>query len=683
MAKTDRRPDQDEPLVPARVAPLGYLLRLPAGLMMLVLTAIVLTCLTVSGLNGSSISLLRTTPGHDSSLVLGVPRGIRGDEALLSTPTMVGNARRGLPVQPQIGLVRTYLPAIGNLAPSAHWSTLFRPSDWGWFILPASAAFAFRWWLPLVASLIGLAWLLSRLGASRPVSMWLAVAGTATPAVAWWSLVPAAVVGYGSLAAAALLAGLAAERLTRRLLCSLTAGYWITAFALLLYPPWQISVAWILGAVVLGVGLDDRTPWRRFVGVVGPSLTVSGIVLFLWYEGAKQAIAATAATIYPGHRLAGSGEGVAAWLLSAPSSFWATYNRGSAISGFGSNSLGRSVGGNLSEVSSVWLPVPVIAVLTVATLILARRRRSLSTPPTSIDAASARPIRYWTTWLVAAATLLMAAWALVPGLGLLGRLTLLDRVPGVRVDVALGVGVLVLLTLASIELAGCLSRNWIVVLAAAALGSAWLTLLATHRIPWTRAAAPTSGALLLVSLTLAALWATTAAYRPAASAAGIAVFACAAVVGVNPLYHGLGPLDHDPVVNLLRPIVSNSGPRLAVLGPLSVSALAESTGAQVLSGLTYYPDRALWRRLDPGQPDWWNNYAKYVWRYDATASPVRIAADKGTMKYLDVDLCAPRVRELGLQLILSVAPVSAPCLSLQSVTPGPKTTFYLYADSNR
>jgi len=232
------------------------------------------------------------------------------------------------------------------------------------------------------------------------------------------------------------------------------------------------------------------------------------------------------------------------------------------------------------------------------------------------------------------------------------------------------------------ELPGRLTRNWNVLLIAGVVISALLSGVAANHTPWAPNSRPALIGVVLVGAVLAGLWAAAALARPGLFTAGLAALAIAGTVAVNPLYQGLGPLVNDPVVQLVTPLTQNAHPRLAVLGPLAVSELASATGADVLSGLTYYPDGSLWRNLDPGQPDWWNNYAKYVWRYNPAATPILLSADKGTMKFLDVDLCAPRLRQLQIQWVVSVTQVTAPCLSLQSTTGDSNHLLFLYRDNN-
>lgn len=101
---------------------------------------------------------------------------------------------------------------------------------------------------------------------------------------------------------------------------------------------------------------------------------------------------------------------------------------------------GLSSSDNLSENASSWFPLAALLLLVCWGLApgarrLSRRvlRRSVGQPTSADDSASA-----WTLGLVSAATALLLAWFFLPVPGLVGTLTLLDRVQPGRLPLALG-----------------------------------------------------------------------------------------------------------------------------------------------------------------------------------------------------------------------------------------------------
>src|SRR4029077_17949724 len=90
---------------------------------------------------------------NDSSLIYGHPQSERSDEWLNWTQITISQSKTGFHknnpdmVAWQLGLQIA--------SPFKDWSTIFRPYNWVYFILPIENAFAFQWWLPLLLLLIG------------------------------------------------------------------------------------------------------------------------------------------------------------------------------------------------------------------------------------------------------------------------------------------------------------------------------------------------------------------------------------------------------------------------------------------------------------------------------------------------------------------------------------------------
>src|SRR5205814_4393220 len=103
---------------------------------------------SVAKLNGSATGLWRIYADREApnaDLVVGTPKGIRSDEWVGETPWILSQAAR----QPRFplanpGVGEHAMPLLNNL-PVQHWSMLFRPQMWGFFIADVETAFAFYW----------------------------------------------------------------------------------------------------------------------------------------------------------------------------------------------------------------------------------------------------------------------------------------------------------------------------------------------------------------------------------------------------------------------------------------------------------------------------------------------------------------------------------------------------------
>ena len=668
--------------------------------------------LVMFNLNGSSVGLLGVGYRHDPNLLNGLPRSIRSDEAALSTPYLVGNVRRGLPTTPWVGLTPTFLPATSIGVPSDSWTELFKPQDWGVFALGVSRGFSWHWWSQMAVGMLGVFALLFTVTRRRWTSAALAVVAAMSPYVAWWSLTPGLVLGFSTGATAATLAALRADTTRRAVALSLVAAYLGMATFLLLYPPWQVTLAWVLLGLLIGAAVDARVPRRRIVAVV---VTVAGSVavpVAVWFAQSHAALVATTNTIYPGQRLAGAGQGNVAWLFDQMSSPFAAVASPLALRGRSVMANGKVVLANQSEIASAWLPLPVVLVALVAVVVVLARRPSpgvdilsartaagtvtgtvaetdaapvadalpsplapvadpvadpvahggARTGTTSGDGEPRKPRLLWTTVGVAAAGTLLVAWALLPLPDWFGQLTLLNRVPGQRTSLALGLVAVLLLAIASSTLRGApLPQRWLAAWSGAVVATIWLMVWAANALPWGPAGAPHLKRLALLTAVFAVAFTLVACGRGLRVALAILVVGSVGTwVMVNPLYRGLGPLTNDPVVKAMEPLAAGPSPaRVAVFGNLTLNALVQSSGVVTVSGLTVYPDATVWATLAPDQESEWNNYNKYLWVADATASPARIVSSGTTVRVLRINPCAPQTLALGIDWVVADSDLSA------------------------
>ena len=671
------------------------------------LVMLAMATLVLFDLNGSSVGLLGVGYKHDASLLHGTLRGIRSDEFSLSTPYFVGNTRRGLPTTPWVGLTATFLPATSIGVPSVHWSEFFKPQDWGVFILGVSRAFAWHWWSQIALAMLGTFALLFTVTRRRWTSAALAMVAALSPYVAWWSLTPGLALGFSTGAAAAMLAALRARTTGRAVAMAVLAGYLGVATFLVLYPPWQVTLAWVLLGLIAGAAIDARVPLRRLLVVIATVGAASVVPVAVWFQQSQTALTATANTFYPGQRLAGAGQGNVAWLFDQMSSPFASVASVLALRGPSVMADGKVILANQSEIASAWLPLPVLVVALVAIVVVIVRRPSGDAAPgtdtstdtstdtaadtgsdtysnvdTSRDASTAAavaafsdapvpnaavsdtghgPQLLWTGVGVAAAGALLVAWSLLPLPAWFGQVTLLDRVPGQRTSLALGLVTVLLLAIASSLLReAALPAGWLLAWSTGAAATIWLMVWAADVLPWGVGGAPHTKK--LVPLTICFVVAFTLVASGRRTRIGLVFLAGGSLVTwamVNPLYHGLGPLTNDPVVRAMAPLAAGPTPaRVAVYGNLTLVALVQASGVVTLSGLTVYPDANVWRALAPDQKAAWNNYSKYSWVADAGVNPARIVSS-GTHRYGVVD------DRLVTNRVLLINPCAPQTLALQ------------------
>lgn len=284
------------------------------------------------GITGSSIQLLLGKSGDGSTPFLNTesavqrlllkPRPIRSDEWRVMTPNALAqvNHHPPFPITNQnIGLEGQNMLIIGMTGvPVWHPSSISRPATWGFFFLPLSQALSWYWFFPIFSCLLALWGLLNLLipeqsGRNLAVSALFCLA----PYAAGWSHWPLYTVFFPT--AAILLTIQIAQLHSKWSICwrAIVLGILLAGFALILYPPWQITVASLYAVLFLSYIIEQRLKLKfdkqTFAAFFMASLLCT-FIIFLWWVDARDAIQAMRNTVYPGQRAALHG-GDQSWIL--------------------------------------------------------------------------------------------------------------------------------------------------------------------------------------------------------------------------------------------------------------------------------------------------------------------------------------------------------------------------------
>jgi hypothetical protein len=610
--------------------------------------------LTAADLNGSSVAAIDRVWQDDPDLVAGTPRRIRSDEYGVSTPAQVSNALRGNPPTAWVGLTDTDLAATSLGAATTSWSSALSPQSWPLLALPVDTGFALRWWMLVAVGVLGTYALLLALRPRALLASTFALVSGVSPVVAWWmGAGPGLILGYLTFAACCVLLATRAGTRRARLPLAALAGLLVVAAFLVLYPPWFIALGLVVAAVVVGDCLERRVPWRRALEVLAVLAAVVAGILGLWLVQHAGAIAAISATYYPGNRIVTSGGGQASYLLSAPLN--------AILSGGVSFGDERAV--NQSEVSSGWLPLPLVLLVVVLALVEVARRRA-APPEVAAPADPPQPAtRAWITTLCVSAVLaLELAWALLPVPAIIGRLTLLDRVPGGRVAPAVGLACAVVVFLMASDARLRWRSAWPAALVATVALAIPLSLWSGRSL--LGGEADLSSAVVLTVLVCGGCAGLALSRWTAPFALVLIATVCWQYAVVNPLYRGLGPLTGSPLARAIDEMDADEpGGRWTTLASGRSQNILAASRPGALSGLTYYPTRSTWLRLAPEQERAWNNLARYRWIQDEQWDPARILQIRGTSMQLRIDLCNPRADFLGITHVVSRIGEAPPCFT--------------------
>ena len=617
----------------------------------------------VLGLSGSSVAQLEPEAQRDDTLV-GSSRPIRSDEWAVRTPFVVGQEERGLGVDAPVG-VGDHNAAVLYDLPTSDWSMLFRPHLWGYVVLPIDQAFAFDWWALSLVLLLGTYALVLVITRSWRWAALAAVALWASPFFHWWYLsITLATVGYAAAMIAAALVAIRSRDRRRRLVASAAAVWFGGCFAVLLYPPFQVPTVIVLGLWALGAEWGSPT-WTHRVRRRAAIATLAAIgvgiggVVAAFAATRADAISAIANTAYPGTRRIAGGDGSVNMLSSA----WFGWNFLTEP-----EALRSRVFANESEASSfVMLGLFLLAGLPLAWRWLTRGAGVVRSVLAALSVAVAVIAGHLFVGLPAPMT----------------RLTLLDRVQPVRGVIGLGIASVAL----AVAIGMAVERRQLsqrVRLGAGALtallcGGYALALAVDLRaagapVAWRESAIP----LVVAVGTSMAFW-----WRPFVAAAVLAAFGVVVSLAANPLQRGLDPLTSSPLVRAVHAAdrTRPGGHRWWLSSGDQLTPMLTGSGVANLGAVNLYPNERAWHVLDPhgASEETWNRYAHTAWTFRTDVRKPVISLMQPDVIGIEIDPCGPELDRLGVGHLVTVAPLDASCVRLESRSTAPSgATAFIY-----
>jgi hypothetical protein len=526
---------------------------------------------TVLNLNGSSAGVFPTVYQHgaEARIWIGFPKQVRADEWAYVTPDILNQVFRADRFETLNSELGTHSTALTGNIPIWHFSTLFRPQYWAFFVMPADYAFAFYWQFKALILVLGtFAWLRLLTGStfwSVAGSLWYFFSPLTQWAYSWPSALPE-MIGFLLLATAS---GCCLTVETRKgALAVLSVGLAVGTieFALCSYPPHMIPLFWVAAFFFIAWCVGQRRLIFRSEGAeprlvaFGFAAVIVGSAALLIFTDLHVALKGIADTVYPGHRSVNGGSTQWFVLLSSFMAWWMTELRTPAALG------------NICEGSSyLWLSPLTICILGQVKL---KRVQKL------LLAA------LWFSFSI------ILVWLIFPIPAEIGRVLGLDRTLGARLFPALGlanVAILVLCGASMTETRSIFKNVWLrTVLTGLGFGCTLFLLRTVNR--------DLGRFFNRQEVLLAAMMATGLCYlfcaRHKWAFAALLILPQAFVFGrVNPIEQGMSVyLDSD-----LRKFVSGHpellrGKWLMFSDSVVRSGFLAATGAQVYTGTHYLPD---------------------------------------------------------------------------------------------
>jgi hypothetical protein len=555
------------------------------------LTPIQRTLALATGGDGDSFR----TPCHTQA------RRIRSDEYLLWTPYALSQLNH----RPRFPIVNELLPGGQNMlliwtVPVAHVSLPARPATWGYFLFGGARGLAWQWWFPPFACFTIL-WLLFEIvldGHTRLAgfgAFWFCASAHTVA----WSMLPAYVTFFAALSCVCAYHVCTTQRSCIAWPNAVFLGVALAGFVLVLYPPWQVVLAYVFGAIFAGLLLRRRRVDRPNLSKRSRILAVSAAVVIAmalvgaWAVDSRDALRAMAESVYPGQRVCLGGKYPPIRWFSGWFNLVTFYG--------GADASGALPGRwrNQCEAASFYHFYPAVI---LSLMLIPRIRR----------AASA------TTWLLVALVPGLAVFCLVGFPDWLAKATLLSRTFEWRCDLAFGlISIVVSLDLLRGGRIPAASDGWYDRLATVAVALAMAGLCVCMGEVTRREVGDLLGwsfvGLAATGVGVASYALVAGRRRLFGGLVGSAVVATGFFF--NPLalgLHSLRDLDLARQVARCNHEAPGGPPFWVCYGPLNSGVVVSALGGRTLTPVPFHPVN-VWRELDPRGEDaqYYNRHAHF------------------------------------------------------------------------
>ncbi|HTG18177.1 MAG TPA: hypothetical protein VK747_23220 [Blastocatellia bacterium] len=581
-----------------------------------------------------------SSAGHGGlqELLMAKARGIRWDELLITTPLALSQ----LSHNPRFPVVNTNIGNGQNMLISPHvpvWhvATLARPATWGYFFLGAQRGLAWYWWFR-VFSCFTVLYLLFEviLKGNRRLAAFGGFWYCASAYVVCWSLWPAQLVFFGALGCLAAYHLLASAKVATQIISGVLLGLSIPGFVMFVYPPWQVSVAYLFLFIFAGLLIRDKLYLSfkpiskyRLLSLAVALLLAGGLTLSFLLTCLPD-LKVMSNTVYPGRRVSAGGDYSFAMLFKGMYNLVTIYTVQPKM-------------GNESEASSFYYFFPAVFLA----ILLSKR--------------------LWTNlgilgWMLVSYLAGMLVFFLVGIPERIARLSLMSYVPPYRADIATGLASICLCVYV-LAIAKDLNKQagtwhkimpWVVSAAVSLMFGyhGWVLMKATEGFP------PVS-----FMLAVALIAGFFSYWLLAGKTMSFCVAMSAILVATSSFFNPLATnLDHIYDSELGQQIVklnneATDHPLWICYGGVHPGVLVSTLGGRSLTGIQWPPQLSLWRRLDGSDGAYENIYNRYAlvqltYRPDAAWVSFSSSQDDA----FEVRVCPdhPVLKKMGARFVLAM-----------------------------
>jgi hypothetical protein len=567
-------------------------------------------------------------------------RWIRWDELLIATPLALSQ----LSHNPRFPVVNTNIGNGQNMLltphpPVLHVVSLARPATWGYFFLGAQRGLAWYWWFQVFSCFTVLFLLLEIiLKGHRVIAAFGAFWFCASAYVVCWSLWPTQLAFSGALSCLAAYHLLRSNDRTTQAICAVLFGLGLTGFAINIYPPWQVPLAYLFAAIFAGLFIRDKLylsfkpfPLYKVICLAG-ALLLAGALVASFLITCLPDLRLMSNTVYPGRRISTGGDYPFALLFKGMYNLDTIYAAPQALI-------------NQCEAASFYYLFPAVL---FGVCLSKRVRKSLGI----------------IGWLLVSYTVGMVFFMLVGLPGKLAKLTLLSYAPPYRADIGLGLASIILCVyaLARVKEANGWGDRWERIVPWIA-GAAMTVMLLLHGLFLTRKADgfPSPGKILFISLLIGFLsyWLLAGKSRIFFGVSAALIVATSAFF--NPLTTNLDHIYKSELAQQITRLNAQTPGRPLWLcyGGVQPGTLVTVLGGRSLSSTHWPPQISMWRSFDrTGVFDpLYNRYAQVNLIYTKNENEVAFLSRQEDTLMVHISPKNPIVRGMGARYVLALGDV--------------------------
>ncbi|HOV29600.1 MAG: hypothetical protein KBH94_01530 [Caldisericia bacterium] len=611
-------------------------------------------------LNGSSVGMynipLSKSISDDPNVLIGTPRAIRSDQYLVVIPTIVSQDINNEKV------VNTDMGEGANLGtqnlPSRNFFAIFRPSYVPfYFSNDTNFTYSFAWWADFVLLLVSTYLLLLVI---TKKNLFLSIIGSLiflfVPFFQWWNQVT--MITWLSFGIFFFLKVLTSDTKLKAVLYGLGLSYSIVAFALLLYPPFQVAMAYIAIAIAVGFVISDwkniKKRLKTLIPVLVSAVILSLAILVLYYLQFEDVINITMNTVYPGTRFISAGGGDFNQLFDGFYNILLQKDSNSAPFG------------NQSESSNFFLLFPPIIIWVIYKNIQLKKSNK------KMD---------WIAICLSFVIMFFMIWLFVPLPDFISKYSFLYLIPPTRSFIGLGYGSYILMFYV-------LSRHKIyksngslvdkVMIAVLSLGYGFLTFKVgknLYNISPDFFRSPTlvsfNGKILLATVFSVCLVYLLLKGFPKVFMIAFLCFSLASTAFINPLYKGLDILINTDLAKYIREVSEQDDSKWIAYDNNYLAQYALANNASIINGIHFYPQFKIWNVLDEDGKymDVYNRYAHInISEYEDGEEYIRLLYPDALE--INISPCNEKWQELNVKYIITYKDLSSySCVKLKKDFP--------------